>query len=204
MNKERIIKALEDNNFEVFSVSSPEEAKRVFIEQIFQPAQPAVVSYGDSETMCSIGVIDFLKNCDDCAFIDTFDKNDTWHEQINKRKLALTADMFLTGTNAITEAGQLVNLDMIGNRVAAITFGPRHVVLFCRMDKVVANLEEAMRVIQEKLAPLNAQRHDNLKTPCQHDGKCHHCKSSQRICNAWSIIEKSYPKHRIKIVLMDE
>ena len=201
--KETVIKALRDNHFEVFSVSSPEEAKQVFIEKILTAAQPATISYGDSETMRGTGVINYLKNCDHYTFIDTFDKNDTWRTQIHKRKQALTADMFLAGTNAITLKGQLVNLDMIGNRIAAMTFGPRHVVLFCGMDKVVDNLDEAMRVIQEIRAPLNAQRHADLNTPCQFDGKCHHCKSPHRICNAWSIIEKSYPKHRIKIVLMD-
>jgi len=145
-----------------------------------------------------------LRNKDSIEFIDTFDESDSWKDQINKRKKALTADLFLTGTNAITKKGQLVNLDMIGNRVAPLAFGPRNVVLFIGKNKIVNDLDEAMNRIRTISAPLNAKRHEDLKTPCQKTSICCDCKSPQRICNTWTITEKSYPKNRVKIILIDE
>lgn len=93
---------------------------------------------------------------------------------------------------------------MIGNRVAPLAFGPRNVVLFIGKNKIVKDLDEALKRIRTISAPLNAKRHDDLKTPCQKAGVCSDCKSPQRICNTWTITEKSYPKNRIKIILIDE
>ena len=199
----KLTKKLQSNHFEVFVAKDENEAREIFMRDIFEKHTPASVSYGDSMTMKSCAILELIKNSG-ISFIDTFNPEDTWREQIYKRKSALTADMFLTGCNAITEQGQLVNLDMIGNRVAAMTFGPRYVVLFVRTDKLVADIETAMKHIRQVLAPENAIRHRNLKLPCQIDGECHNCNSQYRICNAWSIIEKSYPKYRIKIILIDK
>ena len=201
---DKIIKQLEINNFEVFRAKNIQSAKHVFENDILKHLKLSSVSYGDSITMHKTGILDVLRNIDSIEFIDTFDKNDSWKAQINKRKKALTSDLFLTGTNAITEKGQLVNLDMIGNRVAPLAFGPRNVVLFIGKNKIVKDLDEALERIRTISAPLNAKRHDDLKTPCQKTGVCSDCKSPQRICNTWVITEKSYPKNRIKIILIDE
>lgn len=201
---DKIIKQLEINNFEVFRAKNIQSAKHVFENDILKHLKLSSVSYGDSITMHKTGILDVLRNIDSIEFIDTFDKGDSWKAQINKRKKALTSDLFLTGTNAITEKGQLVNLDMIGNRVAPLAFGPRNVVLFIGKNKIVKDLDEALKRIRTISAPLNAKRHDDLKTPCQKAGVCSDCKSPQRICNTWTITEKSYPKNRIKIILIDE
>jgi hypothetical protein len=112
--------------------------------------------------------------------------------------------MFLTGTNAITIKGQLVNLDMIGNRVAGIAFGPKKVIIFVGVNKIVETIDEAMTRIKSIAAPMNAIRHTDLKTPCQKTGKCMECNSPHRICNTWLITEKAYPQGRIKIIIIDE
>ncbi len=197
-------KQLERNNFEVFISQSLEEAYKIFIEVILPQLNAKSVSFGDSITMHQTGVIEYLKNCEKYEFIDTFNSENSWREQIIQRKKALTADLFLTGTNAITESGYLINLDMIGNRVAAITFGPRNVVLFVGKNKIVQDLDSAFKRVKEISAIVNSKRHKSLKLPCQIKGVCSDCHSPQRICNTWTITEKSYPKNRIKIILINE
>jgi hypothetical protein len=112
-------------------------------------------------------------------------------------------DCFFAGTNAITRDGQLVNLDMFGNRGGAITFGPRNVVLLVGRNKLVPDLQRAMERIKEYCAPVNTMRL-NMKTPCVKTGYCMDCSSPQRICNVWTITEKSFPQGRIKIILINE
>ncbi|WP_363320269.1 LUD domain-containing protein [Plebeiibacterium marinum] len=104
----------------------------------------------------------------------------------------------------MTESGYLVNLDMVGNRVAPLALGPEHVVLFIGTNKIVKDTPEAFHRIKTIAAPLNAKRHTNFKIPCQTTSICHDCKSNQRICNSWVITEKSFPKHRIKIILINQ
>lgn len=195
---------LERNNFEVYISESSESAYHTFVEEILPTLNVQSVSYGDSKTMHQTGVLDYIKTCGSYEFIDTFNPENDWREQILQRKRALTADLFLTGSNAITETGCLVNLDMIGNRIAALTFGPRYVVLFVGKNKIVKDLESAMRRVKDVAAIKNAQSHKNLNVPCQKIGKCIYCSSPHRICNTWTITEKSYPKKRIKIVLINE
>lgn len=99
--------------------------------------------------------------------------------------------------------GHLVNLDMIGNRVAALTFGPKKVVVLIGRNKIVPDLESAMYRIKDYAAPTNAMRLD-CKTPCAKTSECADCKSPGRICNSWAITEKSFPKNRITVILIDE
>ena len=92
---------------------------------------------------------------------------------------------------------------MIGNRVSAIVFGPRNVVILVGRNKIVADLNDAMIRVKLYAAPVNAMRLDK-KVPCVKTGECEDCKSPDRICNAWSIVEKSFPKGRIKVILINE
>jgi hypothetical protein len=109
--------------------------------------------------------------------------------------------LLITGSNSLTEKGQLVNLNMVGNRIAPMIFGPKHVIIIVGKNKIVFNISEAMDCIRNYVAPKNAQRH-NLQTPCVFTGKCMDCQDNNRICNAWNIIENSYPPGRITIVLI--
>ena len=112
-------------------------------------------------------------------------------------------DLFFTSTNAVTESGHLVNLDMIGNRIAALTFGPRFVVVLVGRNKIVPDLENAWDRIKNYAAPVNCMRLEK-KTPCQATSYCQDCSGPERICNTWTITEKSFPKNRVKIVLINE
>ncbi len=200
---QKVIRELKRNNFDVFYATNLQSARDIFENEIVKKLPIVSASYADSITMQQSGALDLLKNIHSIEFIDTFSPDDSWEERIIKRKRALTVDLFLTGTNAITEQGQLVNLDMIGNRVAALTFGPEHVVLFIGRNKIVKDRDEAFQRIRTIAAPMNSKRHPNFKLPCQKTGVCQDCRSPQRICNTWSITEKSYPKHRVKIILID-
>ena len=200
----RTIKALESNHFEVYYAENKEEAKEIFFKEIFEKIKPATVSWGDSMTMKATGVLDEIANNPECILIRTFQEGYSRAQKTYWRRQALHADLFLTGTNALTQQGQLVNIDMLGNRVAGLTFGPEHVALFIGTNKIVENIEQAMERIRTVAAPLNAIRHTNLHTPCQKTKTCMNCQSADRICNTWTITEKSFPRKRVKIILINE
>jgi hypothetical protein len=154
-------------------------------------------------TFVNTGLYELLKKRSDLEILDTFDKTVTREQMLERRRQALLVDVFFTGSNAITEQGVLVNLDMIGNRVGAITFGPKNVVILAGRNKIVSDLEEAMFMVKNQTAPINAMRLDK-RTPCVKTSFCEDCKSPDRICNHWTITEKSFPKGRVKVVFVNE
>ena len=207
MNKEIIdktIAALRHNHFEAFFAHNTAEASAIFFRDIFPGLQVETVSWGDSETMKATGVLNELQKNPELSVIDSFAPGMSRKQKIYWRRQALLTDLFLTGSNALTQKGQLVNLDMIGNRVGGITFGPKHVVLFIGINKITANLEEAMHRVRTIAAPRNSIRHEGFRTPCHKTGVCMDCNSPDRICNVWTITEKSYPAGRIKVILIGE
>jgi len=195
--------ALEGNNFEVFIVDDALEASRVVLEKILPKTSAKSVSWGGSMTFIATGLFDSIKGNPDLEVLDTFNKNLSPEDALELRRQSLLVDLFITGTNAVTETGELVNLDMFGNRVAGITFGPKYVVILVGKNKIVPDLEAAMVRIKDYVAPTNAMRL-NKKTPCVKTSCCEECKSPDRICNSWTITQKSFPKGRIKVVLINE
>ena len=200
---EALKKSLEENNFEVFLVNNSSEAKAIVQKEILPKTGAKSVSWGGSLTFTDTGLYDDIKNNPDLEVIDVYDKNLSDEEKNKLRRRALLVDLFITGTNAVTETGSLVNLDMYGNRVAGITFGPKHVIILLGRNKIVPDLESAMFRIKNYAAPVNTMRLDK-KTPCARTSCCEDCKSPDRICNTWAITEKCFPKGRIKIVLINE
>ncbi len=195
--------ALEANNFEVFVADNTEDAKKVVLEQIIPRTGAQSVSWGGSATLLSTGLYDALKESTDMEVLDTYDKKLSPEESMERRRRSLLVDLFLTGTNAVTESGQLVNLDMIGTRIGGITFGPKDVIVLVGRNKITADLNEAMSRIKDYAAPVNSMRL-NKKTPCAKTSYCEECKSPDRICNSWVITEKSFPKGRVKVVLVNQ
>ena len=194
---------LETNNFEVAVVQSAAEAAHYFLAELLPKINPASVSYGGSMTLNSTGLLGTLSEMDTITLLSPNAPGISSEEKLELRRQALLVDLYLTGTNAVTEDGRLVNLDMYGNRVAALTFGPRKVVVFVGRNKIVADLESAMYRIKDYAAPANAMRL-NCKTPCVKTAECADCKSPGRICNTWTISEKSFPKKRVTVVLINE
>ncbi|HMM40256.1 MAG TPA: lactate utilization protein [Desulfovibrio sp.] len=198
-----VAEALDDNGFEVFRATCEEDVRRIALSEILPALGPRTVSFGGSTTVVSSGLYQALKDSIGCEVLDVFDKSLSEPDKLELRRRALTCDLFVTGTNALTEAGQLVNLDMIGNRVAALTFGPRNVLVVLGRNKLVADLSAAMRRVKDYAAPVNASRLAK-KTPCVKTARCMDCNSPERICNVWTITEKSFPKGRIKIILVNQ
>jgi hypothetical protein len=194
---------LESNNFEVFIAANVGKARDIVIREILPGIFANRVSWGGSQTLLATNLCTYFKESGQYEVLDTFDQNIPREDMLELRRQALLTDLFLTGTNAVTQSGQLVNLDMIGNRVGAITFGPKHVIILAGRNKIVEDLDSAMARIKNYAAPVNTMRLE-MKTPCTKTGTCEDCKSPQRICNVWSITEKSFPKGRIKIVLINE
>lgn len=193
---------LEANNFEVFLAENTEQASKIVLEQIIPATGAKSVSWGGSLTFISMGLYEKVKGLPGFEVIDTYDRTISREDATERRRQALLVDLFITGTNAVTETGKLVNLDMTGNRVASITFGPKNVIILVGRNKVVPDLEDAMLRVKNYAAPVNAMRLD-MKTPCVSTSFCEECKSPSRICNTWTITEKSFPKGRIKIVLIN-
>ena len=200
---ETVKKNLAANHFEVHLAATAEEARRLVIDTLLPGLSPASVSWGGSLTFTATGLYDLLKIRTDIKVLDTYDKTISREESLERRRQALLVDLFFTGANAVTESGKLVNLDMIGNRVGAIAFGPRHVIVLAGRNKIVADVEAAVARIKDYAAPVNTRRLDK-KTPCAATSVCQDCSSPDRICNTWVITEKSFPKDRIIVVLINE
>ncbi|MBW2490055.1 MAG: lactate utilization protein [Deltaproteobacteria bacterium] len=194
---------LTENNFEVFVADNTDEAKSIVLEKIISEIAPKSISWGGSLTFVATGLYDILKKNNDFRILDTYDKALSPEDSLERRRQSLLVDLFITGTNAVTETGQLVNLDMIGNRIGALTFGPKHVIILVGRNKIVPDLDEAMLRIKNYAAPVNTMRL-NKKTPCAKTSFCEDCKSPDRICNTWTITEKSFPKKRVKIILINK
>jgi len=194
---------LEANNFEVFIADSASHAKEIALNQIIPATGAKSISRGGSMTVESTGLFESIKNNPDFDYLETSGPDLSKEEKLERRRQSLLVDLFITGTNAVTEEGQLVNLDMIGNRIGGITFGPKIVLIFIGRNKIVPDLEAAMDRIKNYASPTNAMRLD-MKTPCAKTSQCEECTSRERICNTWTITEKSFPKGRVKIILINE
>ena len=196
-NKVRIdtvIKNLEKRNMKGHYCETAEEAKALVLSMI---KEDDVVSWGGSETINQLGVKDELKNV-----INTSTTNPA--EAVPLRKKALTSDVFLTSTNAITMEGELVNIDGMGNRVAAMCFGPDKVIVVAGANKIVKDEAAAIARIKNVACPPNCIRLAK-KTPCAATGDCGNCMiPGQTIC-AYTVTTRfsNFPD-RIHVILVNE
>lgn len=200
---EECAKRLQRHGFEAIVADNLDEAGRLLRQQIEQHA-PQSISYGDSMTLRATGIIDELRNQTRYTFIDGFNPALTRPEQLEVRRMGLTVDFFMTGINAVTDDGALYWVDMVGNRIAPVIFGPRHVVLLAGSNKLVASQADAEQRVREIAGPQNIARHPGFRTPCAITGRCADCNSPQRICNARLMLERCYPTGRITVILINE
>lgn len=196
---ERTINALEKNNISASFAPNKETAKEKLSAMI---PDGSTVGIGGSVTLNQMGVIDLLK-ARGLTIFNPFEKPAPGQENVDMRKKALVSDVFLTGTNAVTEEGQLFNIDATGNRAAAMFFGPKHVIVIAGVNKIVKNLEAARTKVQEITAPINSKRLKR-KTPCVQTGKCEDCDSSERICNIEVVIRKKPRLTNLEVLLVGE
>lgn len=196
---ERMIKNLNRRNMEAFYCLTGEEAVKKISELI---EDGSTVTWGGSMTVRDLGIPDALKSRGTLEVID----RDTVEspEEVQKTYLqAFTADVYLTSANAISEDGVIVNIDGNGNRVAAITWGPKKVIFVIGLNKVAQTVEAALARARSIASPINAQRFD-IKTPCRIDGTCHNCNSADSICSYVHFLRNCRNKGRHTVVLVGE
>lgn len=206
MNAEKILAcaaALRRHHFDVETVANTDEAFDV-IRAAVEAAAPKLVSFGDSMSMRATGIIEWLRENPNLTLLDGFDASMPRPERLEIRRQALMSDLFITGVNAVTEQGTLHWLDMVGNRIAPVAFGPRKVILVAGRNKIVADREEAEERIRRIAAPQNIARHPGFRTPCAKTGVCMDCNSPDRICNTRMEMLRCHPDGRILVVLVDQ
>ncbi|MDH4210334.1 MAG: lactate utilization protein [candidate division WOR-3 bacterium] len=196
---QELIGRLGDNNISAFYVKNRKQAFEKVMSMI---PEGSIVGFGDSLTLRQIGVVDALAK-GDYIFLDPWKPGISVEESIRFKKRALTSDVFVTGTNALTLDGKIVNVDGHGNRVAAMLFGPDKVVIVVGINKIVENLEGALKKIKERTAPANVKRHPEFDPmpPCGSTGVCSDCSSPWRICNKTVIIEREYDNNKYRPVI---
>ena len=159
------------------------------------------VTWGGTMTVRDLGIPGYLRNRGTLEVLDR-DLATTPEQKQAVYLKAFTADVYLTSANAISEDGVIVNIDGNGNRVAAITWGPKKVIFVIGLNKVAQNVEAALARARSTAAPTNAARFD-VQTPCHVDGTCHNCNSPQTICNYVHFLRNS-PNGRHVVVLVGE
>ena len=195
----RTIEALEKNNMNGYLVENEEE----LIDKIKEiVSEGSMVACGGSMSLFETGVIDHLRS-DRYKFLDRYKEGLTKEEVVKIYKEAFFADAYFSSSNAITEDGQLYNVDGNGNRVAALLYGPEKVIIICGVNKIVATLEDAIKRNEAVSAPANAKRL-NKNTPCTKVGYCMNCNSKERICSEYTVIKRQSIKGRIHVIFLNK
>lgn len=195
----KVAEALKKRSFDAEYVDTCEEAAQRILSLIPKDHQ---VSWGGSKTMVDLGIQEKLAKAG--YNLLNRDKAASPEERGEIMRRALLCDTFLSGTNAISEDGQLVNIDGNGNRVAAMIFGPRQVIIAAGMNKVVKTYNDALVRARTIAAPLNTQRFPNNKTPCNETGTCADCLSPDTICSFFVTTRFCKPAGRIKVILIGQ
>ena len=193
---------LRDNDFEVITCSSSEEAKEEILDLI---NEDSLIGVGGSVTIRELNILEELKSRD-VEVADHWKAHEKGKsaEEVRKiREKHLNSDVFLTSTNALTKTGKLVNIDGTGQRVAAMIYGPEKVILPVGINKICDDLHEGVDRARNIAAPMNAKRLD-LDTPCVETGECEDCESEDRICKVTTILDRRPHDTEITIVLIDE
>lgn len=194
---ERTIENLKRNNMEAFYVKD----EALLLEKICELMEKcSIVSVGGSRTLFETGVIDLLRG-GEYNFLDRYAPGLTKEDIKEIYRKSFFADSYVTSTNALTEDGELYNVDGTGNRTTAMIYGPDNVIVVIGINKIVKNLKEAIERNRSLAAPANAKRLDR-KTPCTNLGYCMDCSSPDRICNNYVLIRKQGQKGRIKVIIV--
>ena len=191
---QKVIKGLESRNMSGYYAADRAAALRQALALI---PEGSAVTMGGGMSVHEIGLVRALKE-GNYNFID----RDAFADKRAAMLAAYDADVFLSGANAITEDGVLVNIDGNANRVSAIAQGPKKVIFIVGMNKVCPDLDSAMKRARTVAAPTNAQRF-GLSTPCAKTGACMDCKSPDTICCQFLITRFSRHKDRIHVILVN-
>lgn len=192
---QKVINGLASRNMTGYYAASAEEAKKIALDLI---PEGSSISMGGGMSVHEIGLVDALKE-GNYNFID----RDKAEDKRAAMLAAYDADFFLSGCNAMTEDGVLVNIDGNANRVSAIAQGPKKVIFIVGMNKVCDDVDGAMKRARNVAAPINSQRF-GLDTPCCKTGSCMNCKSPDTICCQFLITRFSRHEGRIHVILVND
>ncbi len=196
---EKLVKNLKRRNIEAHYCATSQEAVSKVMDLI---ADGSSVTWGGSMTVRDMGIPQALKERGTLEVLD----RDTVSDPAQKQQMylrAFSADVFLSSANAISEDGVIVNIDGNGNRVAAISWGPKKVIFIIGLNKVASTVEAAIARARSTASPINAQRFD-IATPCRVDGVCHNCNSPESICSYIHLLRNSRTQGRHIVVLVGE
>lgn len=209
MNIEKTIKALEHNHMQVYFVSNAAEAKEKVLSLI---PEGATVANGGSMTLVDSGILDAVQN-NSYKYLDRNMQGLSEEEADKRLGEIMTCDYFLSSSNAITENGELYNVDGRSNRVNALLYGPKNVIIVAGINKIVPDLDAAVRRVKEIAAPKNCRRL-NCNTYCFHKGHCvslersgdmtDGCDSDARICCSYTVMASQRQHGRVKVILVNE
>ena len=190
-----VIKGLQSRNMSGYYAANREEALRIALSLI---PEGSTTTMGGGMSVIEIGLVKALKE-GKYNFIDRNEAPDKREAMLQ----AYRADVYLASANAITQDGVLVNIDGNANRVSAIAFGPKKVILIVGMNKVCDDVDGAMKRARNVAAPINAQRF-GLSTPCSKTGACLNCKSPDTICSQFLITRFAKPADRVHVILVND
>jgi L-lactate utilization protein LutB len=196
---ERTIEALEKNKMAAVYVESKDkviDAVKAFMQE------GETVGVGGSMTLFETGIIDYLRS-GRYNFLDRYAPGLTNDEMQEIYRKSFLADTYITSTNAITEDGELYCVDGNGNRVAAMIYGPKSVIVVAGINKIVKDYEAAVDRVRRIASPANATRL-SCKTPCVKMGICQDCRSDMRICCSYTVFRQQRFKNRIKCIIVGE
>jgi hypothetical protein len=202
----RVVKALKKNDFDAIYFAQRDQAVQHILDDI---PKEALVAIGGSVTLHELGLVEKLNN--KCAELITIHGSDLSAEKMVARmRKQLTSDVFLSSVNAITLDGFIVNVDSAGNRTAAMTFGPRRVILVAGTNKICRDIDSGFGRIRMIAAPKNNRRINlykrriQLDNPCSTTGICMDCKSKTRICRIYTVMKRKPMFTDLKVVLVGE
>jgi len=195
----KVVEALKKNKFQAEYVAAKEEVRRKVLEMI---ATGATVGLGSSMTIRQLGLDKDLKARGHECY-DHGAPGLSLEEKTKMRRAQLTSDVFLSGLNAVTLGGSIVNVDGTGNRVASMIYGPKKVILVAGVNKIVLDLESAFERIELYASPRNNYRL-GYSNPCVETGVCCDCDSDTRICNVFTIMKRKPSQTDITVFIVGE
>jgi len=181
----KVVKNLNRNQFNASFFNTSAEAADYICNQITPGMR---VAFGGSMTVRAMGIRERAVSRG-AILIDHGAAGLSEEERLEVMRQELTSDLFISSTNAVTVDGTLINVDGYGNRVAAMIFGPKKVIIVAGINKVVSNEKAAFKRLEQIAGPMNMKRL-NRDTPCTHDAVCHNCQSVARGCRAYTILRK--------------
>jgi L-lactate utilization protein LutB len=196
---DKVVKALKKNGFEAVYFSRREDAAKFVLDFV---APEMSVGFGGSVTIRELGIPEQARE-KGAIILDHLQPDLTPEERMDIRRKELVCDLFLSSTNAITLDGSLVNVDGTGNRVAALSFGPKKVIVVAGVNKVCGDIPAAFERIKTYAAPMNNKRLE-IANPCAVTGVCSDCKGDGRICRIYSVLKRRPMMTDFTVVLVGE